>query len=166
MDVPFGRARPRAHKAAFAAFYAETIGPLTGYAYQLVGDPDVAADIVQEAYLRLLTRWVAIRKPRPYLFHVVTNLARDAWSSRQRADHLLQALMAVRPVVVVSPLDSSVRDAVERLPERYREIVLLHYYSDLSLADVATVVRRPVGTVKRMATEARDLLARALEDPR
>jgi RNA polymerase sigma-70 factor (ECF subfamily) len=152
--------------SGFDTLYAETVGPLGGYAYQLVGDPDIAADIVQEAYTRLLSRWVCIRKPRPYLFHVVTNLARDAWSTRLRGEQLVRLIVDARPVVVVPPSDGSVWDAVERLPAKYREVVLLHYYADLGLGEVAAAVRRPVGTVKRLVSEARSLLAGALEDER
>lgn len=165
-DVAAGRVRLEARSDVFATFYAETIGPLSGYAFQLVGDPDLAADIVQESYTRLLSRWVAIRAPRPYLFHVVTNLARDCWSQRQRGDALIRGLVDSRPVLATPAADRSVWDAVERLPKKYREVVLLHYYADLPMTDVATAVRRPVGTVKRMVSEARDLLARALEEGR
>ncbi|HVF06876.1 MAG TPA: sigma-70 family RNA polymerase sigma factor [Frankiaceae bacterium] len=149
---------------SFTAFYAETIGPLGGYAYQLVGDRELAADVVQEAYTRLLSRWVGIRKPRPYLFHVVTNLARDAWSARQRGEAIVRGLVDARPEVATAPLDPSVWDAVARLPAVHREVVLLYYYADLPLADVAAAVRRPPGTVKRLLSEARDLLAGALGD--
>ena len=164
--VPAVDVAGRARDAAFEAFYDETVGPLGGYAFQLVGDPEIAADIVQEAYTRLLSRWVSVRKPRPYLFHVVTNLARDAWSQRQRGHALVRGIVDSRPALAAADADRSVWDAVERLPREYREIVLLHYYADLPLADVAAAVRRPTGTVKRMVAEARDRLARALGDAR
>ena len=146
----------------FAAFYAETVGPLGGYAYQLVGDPDLAADVVQEAYTRLLSRWVAVRAPRPYLFHIATNLARDAWSARQRTENTLRAVVDGRPALAVDAADPSIWDAVDRLPKKHREVVLLFYYADLPLADVAAAVRRPTGTVKRQLSEARDRLAEML----
>lgn len=147
---------------SFDAFYAATIGPLGGYAYQLVGDPELAADVVQEAYTRLLTRWVRIRTPRAYVFHVVTNLARDAWSERQRRDALVKGIVDARPAFVVAPRDVCVWDAIERLPRRYREVVLLYYYADLPLPEVAAAVRRPAGTVKRLLSESRDVLAKTL----
>jgi RNA polymerase sigma-70 factor (ECF subfamily) len=148
----------------FEEFYAETVGPLGGYAYRLLGDAELAADVVQEAYARLLSRWVAIRQPRPYLFHVATNLARDAWRTRQRGEETVRGLIDGRPDVTAPAADNSVRDAVARLPKRHREVVLLHYYGDLTLADVAAAVRRPLGTVKRLVAEARDLLAGTLGD--
>src|SRR5688500_4160513 len=152
----------RSRDAEFAAFYAETIGPLGGYAYQLVGDPELAADVAQEAYTRLLSRWVSIRAPRPYLFHVATNLARDAWSARQRAERTVQVIVDARPSLTVEAADRSIWDAVDRLPKKHREVVLLFYYADLPLNDVAAAVRRPSGTVKRLLSEARDRLAEAL----
>jgi RNA polymerase sigma-70 factor (ECF subfamily) len=166
-DVAVGRAgRAVASDEAFVAFYNETAGALGGYAYQLVGDPDLAADVVQEAYTRLLARWVSVRKPRPYLFHIATNLARDAWQARQRANETVRGIVDNRPDLAVVDVDRSIWDAVSRLPAKHREVVLLHYYADLPLADVAAAVRRPVGTVKRLVAEARDRLARVLEDAR
>jgi RNA polymerase sigma-70 factor (ECF subfamily) len=154
---------PRAVRAdeAFVAFYEASVGTLTGYAFQLVGNADDAADVVQEAYARLLTRWVAVREPRPYLFHVATNLAKALWEARARA-----ARRALTEAESVEAHDVSIWDAVSRLPRRYREVVLLYYYADLPLPDVAAAVRRPPGTVKRQLSEARAHLARALGDAR
>lgn len=59
--------------------------------------------------------------------------------------------------------DCSVRDLVERLPERQRLVVLLFYYADLTVEQVAHALQLPVGTVKRQLYEARQLLARHLE---
>jgi RNA polymerase sigma-70 factor (ECF subfamily) len=58
--------------------------------------------------------------------------------------------------------DTSLRDLVERLPGHLREAVLLHYYADLPVAEVAAALRRPVGTVKRRLHEARALLSDAV----
>jgi RNA polymerase sigma-70 factor (ECF subfamily) len=52
---------------------------------------------------------------------------------------------------------------VDGLPRRYRELVLLHYYADLALPEVAQALGKPLGTVKRQISEARALLATALE---
>lgn len=154
--------RDTAHDAAIADFYAETAGPLGGYVYQLVGDAELAADVVQEAFTRLLSRWVGVRKPKPYLFHVATNLAHDAWNARRRADETVRAVVDARTDLTVPARDNSVWDAVARLPERHREVVLLYYYADLPMVEVAAAVRRPTGTVKRQLSEARDRLAKTL----
>jgi RNA polymerase sigma-70 factor (ECF subfamily) len=60
--------------------------------------------------------------------------------------------------------DPGVLAAVRALPERLRVVVLLHYYADLPVADVAKALRRPVGSVKRQLNEARALLSHSLGD--
>ena len=144
----------------FDRFYEETYGALAGYALSLVADRNVADDLAQEAMVRVYARWGLLREARPYAYRVVTNLARDRWRRRQSE---LRAL----PDLVAGPLgapDSSVLDAVDRLPPGLRDVVLLHYYADLPVEDVARAIRRPAGTVKRRLHEARAVLARALED--
>ena len=58
--------------------------------------------------------------------------------------------------------DPWLQDLVQRLPVRLREVVLLHYYADLPIEQVAAAVHRPVGTVKRRLHEARAALATAV----
>jgi RNA polymerase sigma-70 factor (ECF subfamily) len=57
-------------------------------------------------------------------------------------------------------------DAVERLPAHLRSVVLLHYYADLPVEDVARALRRPLGTVKRRLLDARKVLSATLRDER
>lgn len=62
--------------------------------------------------------------------------------------------------------DHGLRDLVERLPARLRAVVLLHYYVDLSVADVARLLGRPEGTVKSDLHRARAVLLTAMEGQR
>ena len=163
-DVPAGDGAATA-AAGFRALYVTHFPVVTGYAYQLTRDTETAKDIAQEAFTRLLARWVTVRDPRTYLFHVVTNLVRDSWKARLRRERLVEALGRQTPQAVPAP-DRDLADAVLRLPSRHAEVVLLFYYSDLPLTEVATVVGRPEGTVKRLLAEARERLAVALEGPR
>jgi RNA polymerase sigma-70 factor (ECF subfamily) len=61
-------------------------------------------------------------------------------------------------------VDLSVRDAVERLPKRLRDTVVLHYFADLSVEQIAQLIHRPPGTVKQRLFAARRALAEALGD--
>ena len=143
------------------ALYAEEYPALARYAYRLTGDRDAAAEIAQEAFTRLLGRWVGVREPHAYLFRVATNLARDRWARRGRE---VAAADGPPPGVSTAGPDVSVADAVARLPARHRDVVLLHYFADLPVPQVAAVLRRPPGTVKRLLHEARAQLAIALGD--
>ncbi len=153
-----------ARAEAFHALYAAEFPGIARYAYQLTRDVDTAAELTQEAFARLYARWSRVQNPVPYLFRTVTNLVRNAWRSEQYTARSLDT--EGRAVAVEVPaVDLGVRDAVARLHRRYRVVVLLYYYADLPLPDVATAVRRPEGTVKRLLSEARAHLARTLGDP-
>ena len=145
----------------FAELYSAEFSRLAGYLTAITGDADLAREAAQEAFTRLFARWRSVREPRGFLYVVATNLCRHHWrqTGRERTAvaTLGHALPEGRPAH-----DPWLRDLVERLPVRLREVVLLHYYADLPIAAVATAIKRPVGTVKRRLHEARAELAAAM----
>ena len=147
----------------FAAFYTSTFGDLAGYGWSLTGDPHVGDELAQEAMTRVYARWGLLREPRPYAYRIVTNLVRDRWRTQNRESTTRDGDL---PEQEVAGPDASTRDAVGRLSPALREAVLLHYYADLPVDEVARVLRRPVGTVKRRLHDARTALAAALEEVR
>lgn len=137
--------------------YRAHFGPLSGYAQSLTGDPGAAVDIAQEAFTRLLARWRSVRDARAWLFFVATNLARDYWRGLARDRDLTDR---AAPAAVVSPAhDPWLRDLVERLPARQRQAVLLHYYADIPIDEIARLLHVPTGTVKRRLHDGRQRLA-------
>ena len=145
-------------EAEFALLYTDHFGRLSGYALSLLGDPGLATDVAQEAFTRLFARWGRVRDPRAWVYFVATNLATDQWRRSQRDRALGDALRHVTATQDAAH-DPWLRDLVDRLPAQLRQAVLLHYYADLPLEEVARLVHRPVGTIKRRLHEARQLLA-------
>ncbi len=139
----------------FAAFFHDTWPDLQQFCLRTTGSSDLADELAQEAMTRVYTRFPLLREPRPYVFRVAANLVRRAW--RTRTDELVTEIPVAGP-----NLDTL--DAVRRLPDRLREVVLLHYWADLPVKDVATALHRPVGTVKRRLSEARAQLATDLTE--
>jgi RNA polymerase sigma-70 factor (ECF subfamily) len=154
------RTKVAAEELEFVAFYTEQFGRLSGYALSLVGDPGLATDVAQEAMTRLFARWGRVRDPRAWVYFVATNLATDQWRRSQRDRALTDVLRGVTRHEGQAH-DPWLRDLVDRLPPPLRQAVLLHYYADLPIDEVARLVHRPVGTVKRRLHEARLLLAGA-----
>lgn len=144
------------------ALWSEHYPRLAGWCASLVGDIETAHDIASDAFERLLARWARVDDPRAYLYVVATNRVRDHWR-KQRRDRELESRLRPRDQdEVVSPAaDPWLRDLVMQLPDRLRRPVLLHYYADLPVTDVARALRRPVGTIKRSLAEGR---ARLLQD--
>jgi len=154
----FGPARPAAPARALEGAFAEHYDALIRYAQWLVTDRELAADFVQEAFVRLAARWFGVRDTRSYLFQIVTNLARSEWRRRKREP------LPAPEVATADPSEAvAVRAAVLRLPAKEREVVVLRYYADLDLAEIAKATGRPEGTVKSQLFNARRRLALALE---
>lgn len=173
-----GLAEPRSTgllTADFADFYTSTWSDLAGFTTALVGSAAVGDELAQEAFVRLYARFTSIREPppgtltrpwtavrlRPCVFRIATNLARRH-NGRRREAPLALASKLIAPAVGVDP---QLLDAVRRLPTRLQVVVLLHYYADLPVQDVAQALKRPVGSVKRQLSEARAVLAVTLGEP-
>lgn len=155
-----------ARSEALRSLYEMEYAGLATYAWQLLRDRELADEVAQEAFTRLFSKWITVQEPRRYLYRITTNLIRDAWKQKLRQRELLHQMESDAHSPQPSPdlaAAVAVREAVESLPVRLRPIVLLHYYADLSVADIAMALDRPAGTVKRQLSEARDVLATRFE---
>ncbi len=136
-------------------------GPLLGYLYRLMGgDRALAEDLVQETFLRLIRNIGQYRHPRPFkpwLYAIATNLARDHYKSAdtRRTDPLADE--SLTSTLNETPLDEGlltvddarqVTGALAALPGGQREALILRYYQNLSLNEIAEALDIPVGTVK------------------
>lgn len=152
--------------------YMAHFGMLAGWASHLVGDHDLGHDLATEAFVRLVQHVDEVREPRAWLYATTGNLVRDHWRKRGREDAAYQRYQGVRvdPDVAAPGPDHaqvmSVREALKLLPDRQRMAVLLHYFADLTVAQVARELGRAEGTVKRDLYDARARLAPVLESAR
>jgi RNA polymerase sigma-70 factor (ECF subfamily) len=146
---------------ALAALVARHQGPLTGYLDRLVG-PDwaLAQDLAQETFLRVL-RQHTDRSSRPFkswLYAIATNLARDHFKSSavRRALPLDERIEEYLPDWAAGPEEQmlaaerggEVAAALACLSAEYRATLVLRFYNELSLQEIATTLEVPLGTVK------------------
>jgi RNA polymerase sigma-70 factor (ECF subfamily) len=150
-------------RADFTDVFRREFPMLAGYCAGLVGDRELGGELAQEAMARVWGRWVSVRDPHAYAYLIATNLARRAWKDRKRQSDLTENLAAGMRATV-SPPDRSMLDLVQRLPDKLRVPVLLHYYADLPAEQVARALRRPSGTVRQRLHEGRRLLATMIEE--
>ena len=73
----------------FDSLFQQLYPSLFRYLHRLTGDSDVADDIAQEAFVRLLKQSLPESEVRPWLFTVAMNLVRDHASKIDRRQHLL-----------------------------------------------------------------------------
>lgn len=159
---------------AFEALFREHHPRLFRYLHRMAGDAELAADVAQEAFVRLYRRGEPPEDPGAWLVAVASNLFRNARSKRSRRLRLLTpergAGAAGDPAsppdeaVIGDRRRASVRAALEGLPERDREILLLrsegYKYSeiaealDLNQASVGTLLARAKRSFRAAFEEA------------
>ena len=124
---------------------------LAGWVRRLVDDDDTAHEIASEAFVRLLARWTKVDSPQSYLYMIATNLIRDHWRKAERERRAIRSVTAgaaLQEVAAYPVQDVDVRNLIASLPPRLRDPFLLHYYGGFGIREVATLLRRPEGTIK------------------
>jgi RNA polymerase sigma factor (sigma-70 family) len=125
--------------------YRSLLAPLVRLAYLLVGDREDARDIVQAAFASASRRWDTIDDPPAYLRRTVLNRANDLHRRAfRRAKHPLPAAGDHTG----EPELDGVWLFVQSLPTAQRNVIVLRYYADLTLVDIADVTGRPASTVR------------------
>ena len=163
-----GTHRPRVRREAGAGAAEELfkgVYPrLAGWVRRLVDDDDTAHEIASEAFVRLLARWTTVESPQSYLYMIATNLIRDHWRKTERERRALRSVTAgsAGDPAAFPVQDADVRNLIASLPPRLRDPFLLHYYGGFGLKDVASLLRRPEGTIKADLFAARARLKTAL----
>lgn len=128
---------------------------LVGYAYLLCGDRREAEDLVQDSLVKTFTRGRAGLRAdnlEGYVRRAVLTTYLDGFRRRRRwaaVRHLLAEPDAAPPAVDGVDARHDVAAALARLPLQERACVVLRFYEDLPLADVAAALAISVGTVKR-----------------
>jgi RNA polymerase sigma-70 factor, ECF subfamily len=149
-----------AAEALFRGVYPK----LAGWVRRLVDDDDTAHEIASEAFVRLLARWTRVDSPQSYLYMIATNLVRDHWRKTERERRAIRSVTAgaAADPVAYPVQDVDVRNLIASLPPRLRDPFLLHYYGGFGIREVATLLRRPEGTIKADLFAARAKLKTAL----
>jgi len=115
------------------------------------GDRDLAEELAQEALIRVVRRWAAVcevESPSAWAQRVGFNLAKSSFRRRRAARRASSRQGIVEALEPDLASDLAVREAVAALPKAQREALVLRYFADLSVREVAEIVGCPENTVK------------------
>jgi RNA polymerase sigma factor (sigma-70 family) len=141
------------------ALFSDHYVPLVRLAPFLSGSNEVAEDLVQDCFARLVRRSRPLHNPPSYLRVSVVNAVRS-W---QRRRILERSHGKVMPGSQVEAGFDALRDALARLPLRQRTAVVLRFYLDLSESDIAVTLGCRPGTVKSLISRGVDRLRTQIE---
>ena len=117
-------------------------------AHLMCGSNETACDIVHEAFIRLQRNWASAADPRAYLRQIVVNLCRA--HHRRRAVERRHSSMSSVPPMYLTPDVDETWHALATLSPKRRVALVLRYYEDLSIEDVAKMMGCRVGTAKSL----------------
>jgi len=171
------------HSATEQVFRETALQHLNGlysYAMTLARNRAEAEDLVQETYLRAMSAFERLRPEsnlKSWLFTILRNIylnqLRDGLS---KSRVVAMDEPAARPrefedesskdpffVYLTKAKQADIKDAIERLPQAYREVIVLREFEDLSYEEIAQILDCPCGTVMSRLSRARERLKQMLQ---
>jgi len=167
--------------SAFDELVRRHEGRVVSLAYRLTGDRDLANDLAQEAFVsayRSLRKFRGASAFSTWLYRITYNVCIDEIHRRGRtaersvdtfyggdrdvALEIPDAADTPEDAATRSERSQAVRRAVARLPEHYREVLVLYDLQGVPYEEIASLLRCPLGTIKSRINRARLALLEAL----
>ncbi|HET8631395.1 MAG TPA: sigma-70 family RNA polymerase sigma factor [Thermomicrobiales bacterium] len=162
-------------QAAFQELVERYQGAVYNLAYRMLGAPEEAEDAAQEIFVRIyrqLARYDRSRKFSTWVLAIATNYCIDQLRRRRLQLVPLENIIPWARAREAGPereaLDREASDELQtllrRLPEKYRAVLILRYWEELSCAEIGEVLQVPEGTVKTQLHRARKALERLMTE--
>ena len=155
----------------FEDLFSATFEPMVRSLALACGDREVAADAVQDAFIRAYARWPRISAyddPAGWIRHVALNRLRDHFRRTARGQRAVERLAGRDPATATTPPPSEPGDPsdllerVSELPQQQRIAVSLFYVEQLSVLEIATAMGLSEGAVKYHLHAGRERLRTTL----
>jgi len=151
---------PEVRDDPLAALYRDRFAAMVRLAHLITGSNAVAPDLVQDAFLKISSRLDQIDQPSAYLRTTVVNECRG-WMRRQAVERKHQP-SEDEPRSLPPDVDE-MWVALTRLSERQRAALVLRFYEDLSLDEIARTLGCRPGTAKSLVHRGLVSLKEVLE---
>lgn len=137
-------------------------------AYSYVKNKEDALDIVQDAVYKAITNIDKLNNPesiKSWFYRIVVNTALDFIRKNKRIyvmDH--QMIEPLVPSAEDVYIDFDLNESLDHLPIKYRSVIILRYFEDMKIDEVADVLGENVNTIKTRLYQALQLLQIKLKD--
>jgi RNA polymerase sigma-70 factor (sigma-E family) len=173
--VAYGRPEAWTADEALERLYAAHRRALVRLAVLLLHDRELAEEVVQDSFVAVHRHWSSLRDPDlglAYLRRTVVNRARSVQRRRTVEQRHLRTVVpgadlpGVDDALAVTERRQRVLAALQQLPRRQREVLVLRHYADLDEAGVAAALGISRGAVKSHAHRAAARLRELLQEER
>lgn len=137
-------------------------------AYSYVKNVDDALDVVQESIYKAFSAKGSLKDPnhiKTWFYRILVNTALDFLRKRKKLIIVDDVILTSYDLATVDNYqDFDLQKAMENLPEKYRSIIILRYFEDLKIEEVAEILDRNVNTVKTQLYKALEKLRININD--
>lgn len=150
--------------ANFARLYDQYATDVLRVCYFYLSDREKAEDVCQDVFVRLMTTHPLLQpgREKSWLLKVALNRCRDLW----RGAWLKRVILGGPTFELIpAPDEFSRRDdqqammaAINQLPATFKEVILLHYYQGMNIAEIAQMLELPEGTISSRLSRGRKKL--------
>ncbi len=153
--------------AAFRHLVERYQSPLTRCLYARLGNAEEATEAAQETFVRAYFALSELREPASFfswLLGIADRVAKETRrAARRRRTVDWEQLKSAEPADEQDKCtDTSVTEAVARLPDMYRQVIVLRFYSGRSCPEISRDLDVPLGTVTKRLSRAYSLLRERL----
>ncbi len=164
-------ASPAMDSAEFTAFYERSARPLWAYLLRCSGDPALAEDLMQEAYVRFLGATQPANADiaaRRYLFRIATNLLRDHWRRPKASslEDLPESFFAAGTSADEMAVQQQLARAMGQMRPRDRQILWLAHAESYSHHEIAEITGLATASVRLLLFRARKRMRKLMEGSR
>ena len=173
LEDPYDVVVPVPATVTFDVFYTSQYSKLVGLAFALTGNRMVAEDLVHDAFTEAHRRWDKVSTfeyPEAWIRRVLIN------KSHSRGRRLMSEARMIAKVkgrrldpeseIQLPARSSAVWEAVRKLPKRQAESITLHYWEDLTIAQIAEILELGEESVKTHLKRGRAKLATLMAEER
>jgi len=144
--------------------------------YSYVNNKEVAEDLTQDIFVKCyksLHTYKGNSNLKTWLWRIAINHCKDylkSWYNKKVIvteddfTYMESQKESVEQIVIQSAEDSRLASAVMNLPIKYREVIYLFYYEELSIKEIAIVIDVKENTIKTRMKKAKELLKKGLEE--
>lgn len=143
----------KTNKEKFYEFLTENQQKFYRLAYGYVKEQEAALDVVQEAVAKALASFDKLRQPeymKTWFYRIIVHTAINSLKQRERyesdEEKILNIAYEEKGLLAEEKMD--LYDAVMQLEEKYKTVILLRYFEDLKVQEVAKVMDIPENTAK------------------
>jgi len=146
-------------QSAFAELVRRYERVVTATAWSRLRDFHAAQDVAQESFVKAFSHLASLRSPDAFGSWLLTLVSREA-QLRAKRTRPVASLEGVDPLslvardVCLSVEQTNMVEALARLPEQERIVVVFRYLDGLTVNDIATATGRPIGTVTKQLSRA------------